>query len=174
MDKVTQERIALLHPKIRDEVTAIIAEVDKRLKGRATIRLSQGLRTIAEQNELYALGRTKVNPTGKSAKKPMGSIVTNAKGGSSFHNFGLAVDFVLIIDGKTASWNIKMDWDNDKVSDWMEVVEEFAEKGYEWGGNWKSLKDYPHFQKTFGYSLNDLRIKQNKKDFIKGTTYLNL
>jgi peptidoglycan L-alanyl-D-glutamate endopeptidase CwlK len=27
----------------------------------------------------------------------------------------------------------------------------------EWGGDWKSLKDYPHFQYTFGLSLSELR-----------------
>lgn len=164
MDKVTSDRLNLLHPKVREEIKLIIGEIEQALTGRAHIRIVQGLRTIPEQDDLYAQGRTKP-----------GKIVTNAKGGSSFHNYGVAVDFALLIDGQTISWDMKTDWDGDKISDWMEVVFVFKKYGWGWGGNWKSLKDYPHFQKTFGYTIGDLRIKYNKKDFIKGSDiYLNL
>ena len=101
IDKPSQDRIALLHPKIREEVASIIREANIALTGRASVRISQGLRTISEQNALYAQGRT------DKTKK----IVTNAKGGSSYHNFGLAIDVVLILDGKTASWDDKTDFD---------------------------------------------------------------
>ena len=164
MDKVTEDRIKLLHPKVRDEVTLIVNEIEKALNGRAQIRIVQGLRTIPEQDALYAQGRTKP-----------GKIVTNARGGSSFHNYGLAVDFALLIDGKTISWDTKADWDGDKLADWMEVVVIFKKYGWTWGGNFRSMKDYPHFEKAFGYSIGDLRIKYNKKDFMKGSdVYLNL
>ena len=123
IDKPSQDRIALLHPKIREEVASIVREANIALTGRASVRISQGLRTISEQNALYAQGRT------DKTKK----IVTNAKGGSSYHNFGLAIDIVLILDGKTASWDDKTDFDGDKVSDWMEVVAIFKKYGYAWG-----------------------------------------
>jgi peptidoglycan L-alanyl-D-glutamate endopeptidase CwlK len=161
-DKVSLERIQRLHPKLRVEAQLILDEVEAHLTGRASIRITQGLRTIAEQNELYAQGRTKP-----------GKIVTNARGGSSYHNYGLAVDFALIVDGGV-SWDTKADWDGDKVADWMEVVKIFQKYGWEWGGNFKTMKDYPHFQKTFGYSIGDLKIKYNKKDFMKDIDYLNI
>src|SRR4051812_45095106 len=47
--------------------------------------VTQGLRTWKEQDALYEQGRTKP-----------GKIVTKAKGGQSYHNFGLAVDIVLL------------------------------------------------------------------------------
>lgn len=106
MDKVTKERIEKLHPSVRAQVKKIIDECDKALTGRASVRISQGLRTFQEQDDLYAQGRTK-----KGAK------VTNAKGGQSIHNYGFAVDIVMIIDGKTASWDTKADWDADKKAD---------------------------------------------------------
>lgn len=164
IDKPTQDRIALLHPKIRKEIEAIVKEANTALTGKASVRISQGLRTIAEQNALYAQGRT------DKTKK----VVTNAKGGSSYHNYGLAVDIVLIIDGKTASWDDKTDFDGDKVSDWMEVVAIFKKHYYAWGGDFRSIKDSPHFEKAFGYTTSQLLEKVNKKDFIKDTTYVNI
>ena len=141
VDKVTQDRISKLHPSVRDEVTKIIEEINtKFLTGRAKVRIAQGLRTFAEQDALYAQGRTKP-----------GKKVTNAKGGQSVHNFGFAVDIVLIIDGKEASWDTKKDWDGDKVADWDECVKVFAKYGWSWGGSWTSFKDMPHFDKI-GYS----------------------
>jgi peptidoglycan L-alanyl-D-glutamate endopeptidase CwlK len=67
--------------------------------------------------------------------------------GQSIHNYGLAVDICLIIDRKTASWDTAKDWDNDKVADWYECVKIFARHGWDWGGNWKTFKDLPHFEK---------------------------
>lgn len=163
MDEISKKRIALLHPKVREEVTKLIEECNKALTGKAQVRVTQTLRTKEEQDALYAQGRTKP-----------GKKVTNAQGLSSIHNFGLAFDFVLIIDGKEASWDVEKDWDKDGVSDWREVAAIFIKHGWEWGGNWKSFVDYPHFQKTFGYTTAQLRAKYLKKDFIKGTTYVNI
>ena len=136
MDTITQKRIDKLHPIVRDEVKKIIAECDAALTGKAKIRITQGLRTFDEQTQLYAIGRTKA-----------GKKVTNAKAGQSIHNYGLAVDMCLIIDGKTASWDTAKDWDDDKIADWYECVKIFAKHGWQWGGNWKTFKDLPHFEK---------------------------
>lgn len=135
MDTPTKNRIATLHPSVREEVTLIINEINKNLTGRSQVRISQGLRTNAEQDALYK-------------QRPK---VTNAKGGQSIHNYGFAVDIVLIIDGKTASWDTHKDWDGDKIADWDECVKVFAKYGWNWGGNWTSFKDMPHFDKI-GYS----------------------
>ena len=136
MDTITQKRTDKLHPIVRDEVKKIIAECDAALTGKAKIRITQGLRTFDEQAQLYAIGRTKA-----------GKKVTNAKAGQSIHNYGLAVDMCLIINGKTASWDTAKDWDDDKIADWYECVKIFAKHGWEWGGNWKTFKDLPHFEK---------------------------
>lgn len=163
MDKISSQRIDLLHPKIREEIRGLVEKANSLIASNITIRIVQGLRTIDEQNALYAQGRTKP-----------GKIVTNAKGGSSFHNYAIAFDFAFLVNGKEISWDINKDWDGDKIADWMEVVNLFKKAGYEWGGDWKSLKDYPHIQKSFGYTWQQLYKKYQNKDFIKGTQYLNL
>ena len=71
MDTPTRNRIAKLHPSVREEVTKIIQECDTALTGRAKVRITQGLRTFKEQEELYALGRTKVNPVVKHQKSQL-------------------------------------------------------------------------------------------------------
>lgn len=151
MDKITVDRIQLLHPRLRAEAMQIYQEICKALTGKAICRFSHTLRTFAEQNALYAIGRTKP-----------GKIVTNAKGGQSYHNYGLAIDIVLIQDKdsngtfETASWDDRLDADGDGQADWMEVVAIFKRYGWEWGGDWK-FSDKPHFQKTFGKSISDLQ-----------------
>ena len=142
-DIKTIERIALIHPKLRDEVYNIYEDVCERLTGKAFCRFTHTLRTFAEQRELFAQGRTKA-----------GKIVTQAREGFSYHNYGMAIDIV-IIDGRNASWDIKKDYDGDGKSDWIEVVQVFKEYGWEWGGDWR-FKDAPHFQKTLGYSVRTL------------------
>jgi peptidoglycan L-alanyl-D-glutamate endopeptidase CwlK len=84
-DEKTLERIKLLHPKLRDEAIEMYDEIIAALTGFAACRFAYTLRTFAEQDGLYAQGRSKP-----------GAIVTNAKGGQSYHNYGLAIDIVLI------------------------------------------------------------------------------
>ena len=146
-DQTTLDRIQLMHPKLRAEVVAIYDEICDALRGKAFCRFSYTLRTFKEQDDLYAQGRTK-----------SGGKVTNAKGGYSFHNYGLALDIV-IIDGASASWDIKKDFDGDGKADWMEVVAIFKKYGWEWGGNWKNFKDMPHFDKI---GFNNWRVLINK------------
>lgn len=148
-DIKTIDRIKLLHPKLRDEALELYDDICSALSGRSFCRFTHTLRTFAEQDALYAQGRT--------AK---GGIVTSAKGGRSYHNYGLAVDIV-IVDGKTASYDVKKDFDGDGKADWMEVVAVFKQYGWEWGGDWK-FYDAPHFQKTFGNSIKTLLDMYNK------------
>lgn len=156
-DPITVSRILQIHPKLRSELTEIYTQICMALTGRAFCRFAYVLRTFDEQNKLYAQGRTMP-----------GKVVTNAKAGQSYHNYGLAVDIVLIIDGKEASWSTTEDFDRDGIADWMEIVKIFKQYGWEWGGDWH-FKDLPHFQKTLGKSIAELtklhstgRVDENK------------
>lgn len=156
-DSLTLERIKLLHPKLREEADKIYTEICEALTGKAMCRFSYTLRTFKEQDDLYAKGRT-----------APGSIVTKAKAGLSMHNYGLAIDIVLVVDkdgdGKfeSASWDVKSDFDGDGKSDWQEVVTIFKQYGWTWGGDWK-FYDAPHFEKPMGHSIRQLLDLYEKK-----------
>ena len=176
-DKVTLDRIQLLHPKVRDEVKNIyLNEIIPALSGKAICRFAYTLRTFAEQDALYDQGRTKLfDANGKKL-----GVVTKAKGGQSIHNFGLALDIVLLKDTngdgtfESASWEDTIDFDKDGRADWMEIVSILKKNGWIWGGDWKSFKDKPHFEKTFGHTWRTLLPKHQSRDFITGTSYVNL
>jgi peptidoglycan L-alanyl-D-glutamate endopeptidase CwlK len=111
------------------------------------IVVTQGLRTFAEQNALYEQGRSKP-----------GAIVTNARGGYSNHNFGVAIDFALLTnDGRAVSWDTKLDGNRNGKADWNEVVTLAKALGFTWGGDWKTFLDLPHFEMTFGLSTAQYR-----------------
>lgn len=132
-----------LHPVVLIAATLLI---ERCYTHGVPILITQGLRTIADQDALYAQGRTKT-----------GSIVTNARGGYSYHNYGLAIDFALLLpDGKSVSWDMCRDGNGDLNADWQEVVREGKALGLEWGGDWTRFKDYSHFQLTFGLTITQL------------------
>jgi len=176
-DKPTLDRIEFLHPAVRQEVKDIyLNKIIPALSGKAICRFAYTLRTFAEQNALYSQGRTKLfDDKGKRL-----GIVTKAKGGQSIHNFGLALDIVLLKDSnndgkfESATWETNIDFDKDGKSDWIEVVNILKSHGWTWGGDWKSFKDAPHFEKTFGHTWKTLLPKHNAKEFIPGTTYIKL
>lgn len=157
MDQLTIDRIAQAHPKIREELKQYYIECNNKLPKGVRLRFAYVYRSIAEQNVLYN-------------QRPK---VTNAKGGQSIHNYGLAMDYVIMLDKdnngtfETIEWDLKSPY--HKV-----VVDYFQSKGYEWGGSWKSFKDYPHFQKAFGHTWQSLKRKLDTGDSFKdvnGLTY---
>jgi len=177
MDQITLQRIQLLHPKVRQEVEEIYKnQIVPSLNGRAICRFAYTMRTFAEQNQLYAQGRTRLFDTNG---RRLG-VVTKAKGGQSIHNYGLALDIVLIKDTNndgrvdTASWEDNVDFDKDGKADWMEIVQILKNNGWTWGGDWKSFKDKPHFEKTFGHTWRTLLAKHNSRDFIPNTNFVNI
>lgn len=117
-------KIDTLEQAFRDKVDAFITALEAQ-----TIKVVVvcGRRTLAEQNALYAKGRTTPGP-----------VVTNAKGGSSPHNFGLAVDLCPLKDGKP-------DW-NAPDAIWKRMADTAKEYGLVPGYYFKSIHDAPHFE----------------------------
>ena len=98
-------------------------------------------RDIESQDALYAQGRT-----------TDGRIVTNAKGGDSFHNYRCAVDVVPLRNGKPV-WGVG-GIDGEL---WHQVGELGKSVGLDWAGEWHSFKELAHFQYTNGLTLSQLK-----------------
>jgi peptidoglycan L-alanyl-D-glutamate endopeptidase CwlK len=128
-DARSEANIATLHPRVRPYARALI---EKGAGQGIIIKVTSAMRTYAEQDELYAQGRTKP-----------GEIVTNARGGYSNHNFGIAFD-VTIFKGSSDPENAKTPvWDSPAYKALGALG---TELGLDWGGNWTSIKDEPHYE----------------------------
>jgi peptidoglycan LD-endopeptidase CwlK len=134
-----------------DELYPIVAEKRDTLIRKAkekgiSIYVYDDIRTMEEQNKLYEQGRSK-----------SGSIVTYAKGGESYHNYGLAFDFAIQLEDGNVIWDLEYDGNGNGQSDWLEVAEIAKDLGFEWGGDWDGFKDYPHLQMDFGLTIDELK-----------------
>ena len=121
------------------------ALVTKAAQNGITIKVISGLRTYDEQDDLYAQGRTKP-----------GKIVTNARGGYSNHNFGVAFD-IGVFEGSSYK---------DESPKYKAVGVLGMDLGLEWGGNWKTIQDEPHFQlrPSWASDLSEKDMLANLRD----------
>jgi len=126
--------IDTMHPKIRDKVRAFMAKCQAL---GIPFDITSSHRTWEQQSKLYAQGRTTEGP-----------VVTQAKAGESYHNYGLAFDFIPIVNGKRKY---------DSVT--MERIGKLAEKeGFNWGDE---FNDRPHIEyKQYG-TISKLRALYN-------------
>lgn len=168
-DSISEVRANELHPTVRQEVKDIINQIESKWPATMKIRIVQGLRTKKEQDEIYAQGRTKP-----------GKIVTNAKFGQSYHNYGLAIDFAIMYDKdgngsfEVLSWDLNYDFDKNGSKDWQDVVSAFKYRGWKWGGEWTSMKDNPHLEKTFNVNWREYLRRYNASEFLPGTNYVKI
>lgn len=123
MNERSRQKLSAVNAVLREKTAIIISTLE--LEFNCDVEVTAGFRTIEEQNKLYAQGRT---TTGK--------IVTNAKGGQSFHNHGLAVDLCKFKNGQPV-------WDDEKF--WRRLGELAKINGLVSGYFWK-FQDKPHLQ----------------------------
>ena len=121
-DSRSEKIISTLLPEVQPMARAL---VQKAALGGIKIKIISGLRTYAEQDALYAQGRT-----------APGKIVTKARGGYSNHNFGIAFD-IGVFEGNSYL---------DDSPKYKAVGVIGMDLGLEWGGSWKTIVDQPHFQ----------------------------
>ncbi|MEP6602820.1 MAG: M15 family metallopeptidase [Spartobacteria bacterium] len=113
----SEKVIATLLPEVRPYARALVS---KAAADGIKIEVISGLRTYEEQDELFK-------------KRPK---VTNARGGFSNHNFGIAFDIGVFEGTKYL----------DESPKYKAVGVLGMDLGLEWGGNWKTIQDEPHFQ----------------------------
>lgn len=124
-----------LNQEVANRVTAVIEQA--RREG-MNMRVDTAYRTFAEQDALYAQGRT-----------APGNRVTNARAGQSWHNYGVAVDLVFNDANGRPSWAETNNWDR-----YGEIA---VAQGLEWGGNWQGFTDRPHVEYHPGFDAGDAR-----------------
>jgi peptidoglycan L-alanyl-D-glutamate endopeptidase CwlK len=92
--------------------------------------VSEGYRSVQEQDELYTHGRSAPGP-----------IVTYKPGGESKHNElpSKALDVAFLLPDGTTSWSAEL---LDKFARLMKA----ADVRVHWGGDWPGFKDRPHFE----------------------------
>lgn len=139
-----------LHPIVKERSKQLIQQAAD--KGIVMV-LTDGFRSAHEQDRLYEKGRTTA-----------GNIVTYAKGGESYHNFGLAIDFALKTPNGDVIWDMEYDGNKNAKADWAEVVDMAKALGFEWGGDWENFQDFPHLQMGFGLTIADLQNGQRPAD----------
>ena len=133
---INSRAVTELHPKVATMAMQFVQACDE---AGIDLLITSTYRDHESQNELYAQGRTKP-----------GKIVTNARGGQSWHNHRCALDVVPLRNGKPV-------WDSsDPV--WKEVGAIGESVGLEWAGRWSGrLRETAHFQYTGGLTLSDLQ-----------------
>jgi peptidoglycan LD-endopeptidase CwlK len=140
-DLRSEKNIVTLHPQAQLLARRFMAAVrtNSQLSGAGAVaKIISGTRTYKEQAALFALGRTRP-----------GKIVTNASAGRSNHNFGIA-------------WDVGLFKGNDYLQEapLYDAVGAIGRGlGLEWGGDWRSFVDKPHFQLETGRTLAQVRQK---------------
>lgn len=144
LDTRSEKNIATLLPDMQAKARGImtVAAHLQKTTGISCVILS-GTRTYAEQNALFA-------------KRPK---VTNARGGQSNHNFGIAIDVGLFKDGRYMTGAAKGD---DAAYRQLAAEVKKNVSNIEWGGDWKSFKDLPHYQLATGLTLAQVRAQFEK------------
>lgn len=134
-----------LLPCVRKRAIIAIARWESEIPG-IKIIVCATLRDKECQDALYQIGRR-----GIAGER----VVTNAKGGDSFHQYCVAFDIFPLRGGKP----ILSSADGDEVSDpiWQTIGRIGKEEGLEWAGEWPHFKEAPHFQYTGGLNLNELK-----------------
>lgn len=142
-DPLTEKHLRSMRPVAQDKFREVLGIVIPMMKEKydVDVRLISGTRTYAEQDWLYEQGRTR-----------SGSIITDARGGFSNHNFGVAGDLGLFKD------NRYLDEEDERLSTsyYREIAIIAKRMGMTWGGDWRTFVDPPHFQ--YGnLSIADMR-----------------
>ena len=158
MDQLTLERIKTAHPLIRVQLERDYIACNNKLPKGVRLRFAYVYRSPEEQDKLFK-------------QKPK---VTNAKAWQSIHQYGLAFDYVIMLDKDNNGTFESIEWNAN--SEYHKIVVDFFKKqGYQWGGDWK-FKDYPHFQKDFGLTWQQMKEKIDKGHYTieKNIKYINL
>lgn len=119
-------RIDTLEPQMKDKVAILLARAFVATGVKWTV--TDARRTMAQQAAIYAQGRT-----------APGKVVSNAKPGSSAHNYGLAADLAPLKKDGSIWWEAPR-----KI--WQAMADEAVKLGLTSGFYFKTIFDAPHVE----------------------------
>jgi peptidoglycan L-alanyl-D-glutamate endopeptidase CwlK len=129
LNEISEQRLAEVHPHLA-RIIRILAS-DMEVNYNEPIQVEQAFRNWATQEKLWESGRTAPGP-----------VVTHARPGHSWHEFGLAVDVCPL------SLLSKPNWDYNSPL-WLRLGALGKSLGLFWGGDFVHCSpDRPHFQLT--------------------------
>ncbi|GAA7771321.1 hypothetical protein RN01_07430 [Cupriavidus sp. SHE] len=169
-----------LDPILKGKALSLI---EKCMQRGAQMRPNAGLRDPFEQGRLWRQSRSievvnqKITLLRKSGADFLahcierdgpqyGKPVTNAIPGFSWHQWGQALDFFWVVQGK-AVWDTEIQING--VNGYQALAEEATKLGLTAGGYWTSLKDWPHIQLPHddspadGYTLKEIDAEMKKR-----------
>jgi peptidoglycan L-alanyl-D-glutamate endopeptidase CwlK len=139
----TEGNVQSLQPGAQRRARQFLTEVIGQLRGDGLVfKIISGTRTYEQQNALFAQGRTRP-----------GRIVTRARGGQSNHNFGVAWDLGVFRNGAYIP----------ESTLYQKAGAIGKRQGLEWGGDWESFQDEPHFQ-----AIDEARLAETRRSFEAG------
>lgn len=114
--------------KVHPDLVKVVRRTAKLIKEKSFgFVITCGSRTLEEQKKLLKAGAT---------------TTLNSRHIPGADGYAKAVDFAVTIDGK-----IKWDWPlYSKLAGLVKEAAKLEGIPIEWGGDWKSFKDGPHFQ----------------------------
>lgn len=146
-DKRSEVNISTLLPKMQVAARRLMALAREQYKV-GQVQVLSGTRSYAEQDVLFA-------------KRPK---VTNARGGQSNHNFGIAIDVGIFVGGRYYTGANRSE--EKAYEDLAKLVKpnlgfvyatKTENKLLDWGGDWKSIVDKPHYELHTGKSVTQVR-----------------
>lgn len=158
IDPRSAQAIATLLPSVQPRFRAFLETANKAMKAHGlSVKIISGTRSYAEQEAIYAKGRTVPSDVpcrhagverkvGTCKAHPLGLTVTKARAGFSNHNFGVACDLGVF---KGTKW-----LPESPAYNWLGPIGETC--GLKWAGRWKD-PDRPHYEYPTGLTMAQMR-----------------
>lgn len=151
---LSEKNMAGCYPPLINKTKNIITDLYN--KDNVQFAVFAAKRNPDEQYALWMQGRLPISEVNKFrwshglpciTEEDNSKRVTNIK--FSWHCVGLAVDLVENSDPESS----KMKWSWSNIVNYKKIGNYAGKYGLDWGGMWKSIKDYPHLEYTRGRNI---------------------
>jgi peptidoglycan L-alanyl-D-glutamate endopeptidase CwlK len=156
LDKASNQKLAEVHPLLAEKMRWIYGHMFTQFG--LVMRVTEGMRSFQYQYDLYCRGRQKRGNQWIVCDES--KIVTHAIPGSSYHQYGLAVDSCFVGDDPYREKCTP----EESIMAWARFGEAVKLAGLRWGGDWTAKRlDRPHAELSLPLSLDSIQMIYQKK-----------